>query len=103
MKPELYTNLSDEAKRYAREQLAIREKSSSTAYLWWLGSLVLINGLHKFYLNKPVWGVVYLLTGGLFYLGTVYDLFTLNSQVEDYNNKLELDIIAEARQLFGNN
>jgi TM2 domain-containing membrane protein YozV len=38
-------------------------------------------GLHHFYLGRIVRGVIWLLTGGLFVIGYLYDFWTLNQQV----------------------
>lgn len=40
-------------------------------------------GLHRFYLGKPISGIVFLLTGGLFGIGTLYDAFTMSAQVRE--------------------
>ncbi|MFW5975791.1 MAG: TM2 domain-containing protein [Alkalispirochaetaceae bacterium] len=58
-------------------------RSLSTAYLFWLPSLFGVAGLHRFYLGKPFSGVVFLLTGGLFGIGTIYDAITMGSQVRE--------------------
>jgi len=42
-------------------------------------------GIHRFYQAKIFTGLAYLLTGGLFGIGMVYDAFTLNEQVSDSN------------------
>jgi TM2 domain-containing membrane protein YozV len=42
-------------------------------------------GLHHFYLGKWITGVIYMLTGGLFALGYLYDYWTLNEQVTEAN------------------
>lgn len=42
-------------------------------------------GLHRFYLQKPVSGVLYLITGGFFGFGTLYDLICMPTLVDTYN------------------
>ena len=42
-------------------------------------------GIHRIYMGKIITGVVFLVTGGLFGLGYVYDVFTLNDQIEELN------------------
>ncbi len=42
-------------------------------------------GIHRFYLGKWITGIIYMLTGGLFFLGILYDFWTLNDQVSEVN------------------
>ena len=42
-------------------------------------------GLHRFYMCKWLTGILYLLTGGLFAIGWIYDFWTLNQQVSEEN------------------
>ena len=42
-------------------------------------------GVHRFYMQKWITGIIYLLTGGLLGLGWLYDLWTLNEQVDEIN------------------
>ena len=58
-------------------------RTLSTAYLFWLPSLFGVAGLHRFYLGKPISGIVYLITGGLFGIGTIYDAITMRQQVRE--------------------
>ena len=38
-------------------------------------------GVHRMYMGKWLTGILYLLTGGLFGLGYIYDMWTLNDQI----------------------
>ena len=59
--------------------------STFLAYvLWFLGGFGAL-GFHRFYLSKFGTGLLYFLTGGLFYVGAIYDFFTLPMQVRDAN------------------
>mgnify|MGYP001821697870 CR=1 FL=1 len=42
-------------------------------------------GLHRFYMGKIVTGLIYLVTGGFFLIGWLYDLWTLNDQITQLN------------------
>ena len=52
---------------------------------WLLQTFLGVFGLHRFYLGKWVSGIVWLLTGGLFLVGWLYDFWTLNGQVDEIN------------------
>lgn len=42
-------------------------------------------GIHRFYMGKILTGIIYLCTGGLFFVGWLYDLWTLNEQIDEVN------------------
>ncbi|MBI4692528.1 MAG: NINE protein [Gammaproteobacteria bacterium] len=44
-------------------------------------------GAHRFYLGKWLTGLLWLCTGGLFLAGWLYDLWTLNGQVDALNRE----------------
>ncbi len=54
---------------------------------WLLLTFLGIFGIHRFYMAKWVTGLIYLLTGGLFGLGVLYDFWTLNGQVSEANQR----------------
>ena len=62
--------------------------SVPVAYLLWLVSGFGALGFHRFYLGKVKTGVLWICTGGLLMVGSIYDFATLTRQVEDANLRL---------------
>lgn len=52
---------------------------------WLLLTFLGFFGVHRFYLGKWVSGLVWFFTGGLLAVGWLYDLWTLNEQVDERN------------------
>lgn len=55
---------------------------------WLLLTFLGVFGFHRFYLAKWISGLIWLLTGGLFFIGYLYDLWTLNEQVDERNRAM---------------
>jgi hypothetical protein len=64
--------------------------STRTAYILWLPSLIGVAGLHRLYMGKVGSGVLYLLTGGLFGFGTIYDAITMPDQIREVRLKARM-------------
>ncbi len=47
-----------------------------------------IFGVHRMYMGKWISGLLYLVTGGVFGLGVLYDFWTLNDQVSLTNRRM---------------
>jgi hypothetical protein len=71
--------------------------SSGLAYLLWVLSGFGALGFHRFYLGKPFTGLLWMFTGGLGMIGSIYDFFTLGRQVRDANMRLLLNSSAADR------
>ncbi len=64
----------------------MKEREIWVAYLLWF--LLGLLGVHKFYLGKMGWGILYIFTGGSFLIGWLVDIFTIPSQVRRYNEQI---------------
>ncbi len=53
---------------------------------WLLLTFLGLFGVHRFYLGKWGTGLLYLLTGGLLFIGCLYDYWTLNTQISEINH-----------------
>jgi len=71
-------------------------KSKGTYFLLWLVGIFGWLGFHHFYLGKIGKGIIWILTGGVFGIGSLIDLFTIGSTVDSYNTKGELKTIRTA-------
>lgn len=74
--------------------------SKGVAFGLWLACLCLFCGLHRFYLGRPLSGLLYFFTFGLFGVGQIVDLVLLPGMVADANTKhAALRALAEKRAL----
>ena len=55
---------------------------------WILLTFLGLFGIHRIYMGKVFTGLLYMLTGGLFGLGYLYDYWTLNEQIAELNRGL---------------
>ena len=52
---------------------------------WILLTFVGMFGIHRIFMGKYLTGLIYFLTGGLFFVGVLYDYWTLNEQLNEVN------------------
>jgi TM2 domain-containing membrane protein YozV len=71
-------------------QAECRYVSGSLDYTiaWLLLTFLGMFGIHRLYMGKWITGIIWFATGGLFLMGWLYDLWTLNGQVSHENQKL---------------
>jgi TM2 domain-containing membrane protein YozV len=60
-------------------------KSTAVSYLLWILGGLGVLGLHRFYLGRWVSGLIWLLTGGVFVVGAIIDLFVIPEMVRVEN------------------
>ena len=68
-------------------QASIRFRSGPIDYTmaWVLLTFLGLLGIHRMYMGKWLIGIDYLLSGGIFGLGYLYDFWTLNDQITVIN------------------
>lgn len=71
------------------EEADVRYHNGDTDFTiaWVLLTFLGIFGVHRMYMGKWISGIIYFFTGGLFLLGYLYDLWTLNEQVSLINGE----------------
>jgi TM2 domain-containing membrane protein YozV len=67
-----------------------RVANHSTAYLLWFFFIFGLSGVHRFYLGKPVSGILYFLTFGFFGIGQFLDLLLIPGMVDEKNIKYKV-------------
>lgn len=65
-------------------------KSTPVAYLLWFLIFIGVAGIHRFYAGKWITGIIWLLTGGLFLIGQLIDLFLIPGMIERENTNRRL-------------
>lgn len=56
-------------------------------FVWIALTFLGIFGVHRFMMGKWATGILYFFTGGLLFLGILYDFFSLNEQIDTINRK----------------
>ena len=75
------TNVYVQQPQQSRPALPLKSSTAAWVLFFCLG---LVGG-HRFYLGKIGTGVLFALTGGVFLVGWVVDLFTLSGQIKQVN------------------
>lgn len=70
------------------------KKSSVTAYILWL--FLGIFGVHRFYVGDSFKGILFFFTLGGFIIGWLADFVFLKKRIEEFNDALEIELLAKA-------
>ncbi len=68
-------------------------KSNPIAYLLWLLSFFGLFGIHRFYNGKWITGIIWFLTGGLFLIGQLVDLFLIPLMTQRANFRTRAEFV----------
>lgn len=68
----------------------MNKKSKLLAFILWLIGGFGAFGFHRFYVGKIGTGIIWLLTGGVFMVGAIIDVFLIGSMVDTYNLKQDV-------------
>ena len=69
-----------------KADLKFEEGPIDYSLAWILLTFLGLFGVHRMYMGKWVTGILYLLSGGLFGAGYIYDFWTLNEQITMINS-----------------
>ncbi len=69
-------------------QADLRFRTGSIDYsaAWILLTFLGLFGIHRMYMGKWISGLIYLISGGIFGLGILYDFWTINDQINIINS-----------------
>lgn len=96
----LLNKMNDEqAEHFARIYRSRRRDPIHILILTAVG-LVGIAGLQRLYLEQVGLGLVYLLTGGICLIGTIYDLVKFRDLTQRYNRDVALGVAETVRQVY---
>lgn len=73
--------------RGSRDIQSNKMVNNGTAYLLWLAFFFGLGGIQRFYLGKPISGVLYLCTWGFLGFGQLLDIVLIPSMVNEKNTK----------------
>ncbi|MFN5540623.1 MAG: TM2 domain-containing protein [Candidatus Melainabacteria bacterium] len=88
----LMQSMSMEQKIEFKQAFGKKKKRKEIVLLLFFTNCIFLAGTYRYYLRKPVSGTVYLLTLGLFGIGTLWDLFTIWKEVDIANDELAQEI-----------
>ena len=87
----------EEARQFAAVYRERRRDPVMVLLLVAVGLTIVGSGFQRFYLDQVGMGVLYLLTGGLCFVGTVYDAINYKSLTLRYNRRQADEVAAMVR------
>ncbi|MBC8112426.1 MAG: TM2 domain-containing protein [Verrucomicrobia bacterium] len=76
-----------------------KRKKRETILITTLIGFVAIAGIQRFILNQIGMGILYLLTGGLCFIGTIIDLINHHQMTDEYNRTMIAEALNQTRMM----
>ncbi len=92
---EMMKRMNEKQKTYFQMEYNSRRKDEGTALILTALGCLGIGGVQRFYLGQMALGLLYLLTAGLLFIGTIYDLVTIKNKVAETNKVIAYQIKEE--------
>jgi TM2 domain-containing membrane protein YozV len=88
----LLERLTEQMDQKQMEQFATiyrsRRRDPQNVMIFSIVGLLLVPGLQRFYLGQIGWGILYLFTAGLCFIGSIVDLVNFKSMAYEYNERV---------------
>lgn len=97
---QLITDMTEEQAEQFSHVYRQRRKDPTITLMTALLGLVIVAGVHRFYLGQIGMGVAYLFTAGFCFIGTIVDLFNHRSLTDSFNEKEALNVASLIRGAF---
>lgn len=88
-------NMSDEEARLFSKIYKSRRRDPVLLLILALIGLFGIAGIHRFFVGHIGMGILYLVTGGLCFIGTIVDMINYKNFAFEYNRKVAQQILTE--------
>ncbi len=95
---DLIKDMTDSQAQQFAMAYSARRKDPTTILILALIGFVGFNGIHRFMLNQIGMGILYIVTFGLCYIGTIVDLVNYKKLSFEYNSKVAQQVAMMVKQ-----
>ena len=90
----LLQNVSEEEAKVFAGVYRVRRRDPQTVLLFAVLGLFVIPGIQRFYVNQIGMGILYFLTLGLFFIGSIIDIINYRNLALRYNSRVAREALA---------
>ena len=93
----IFDRMDDDSATNFAQIYRSRRKNPQEILIFALIGLLGIGGIQRFVLNQPAMGLLFLLTAGLCYIGTIIDIINYRQLAFEYNRRIADEIVLSYR------